>query len=147
MTLKMLLFRYVTFAVIATIANLLTQRFVLWSHSAIIEKYSMPFVFSSAVAAGTVIGLAIKYFLDKRWIFNDLSSGVRAHGKQFTLYALMGVVTTIIFWGTETTFWIVWKTDVMRELGAVIGLSIGYFIKFNLDRRFVFKNATYKSLA
>lgn len=26
----------------------------------------------------------------------------------------------------------------MRELGAIMGLSIGYIVKFNLDRRFVF---------
>jgi hypothetical protein len=26
----------------------------------------------------------------------------------------------------------------MRELGAVIGLTIGYVVKYELDRRFVF---------
>ena len=26
----------------------------------------------------------------------------------------------------------------MREAGAVIGLGIGYFVKYELDRRFVF---------
>jgi hypothetical protein len=29
----------------------------------------------------------------------------------------------------------------MRELGAVIGLAIGYVVKYNLDRRFVFTDA------
>jgi len=31
-----------------------------------------------------------------------------------------------------------WQTDAMRELGAVIGLSFGYVIKYRLDRVFVF---------
>ncbi|MEL7013152.1 MAG: GtrA family protein, partial [Pseudomonadota bacterium] len=31
-----------------------------------------------------------------------------------------------------------WRTDLMRELGAVIGLTIGYVTKYQLDKRFVF---------
>ena len=73
--------------------------------------------------------------LDKRWIFADTSSGVKAHGKKFSLYTAMGLVTTAIFWGTETAFWLIWQTDAMRELGAVIGLSVGYVVKYRLDRR------------
>ncbi|MDA9780500.1 GtrA family protein, partial [Amylibacter sp.] len=93
-----------------------------------------------AVGAGTIVGLVLKYFLDKRWIFGDMSAGVKAHSKKFLLYTAMGIVTTAIFWATETAFWLVWETDVMREVGAVIGLSIGYVVKYNLDRRYVFTN-------
>jgi putative flippase GtrA len=50
----------------------------------------------------------------------------------------MGLVTTAIFWGTETAFWMIWHTGMMRELGAVLGLLVGYVVKYNLDRRFVF---------
>jgi putative flippase GtrA len=53
----------------------------------------------------------------------------------------MGLVTTAIFWGTETIFWLTWRTHAMRELGAVLGLVIGYTVKFHLDRRFVFTDA------
>jgi len=90
------------------------------------------------VGAGTIVGLIIKYLLDKRWIFYDLATGVKNHSQQFALYTAMGLVTTAIFWGTETAFWMIWQTDLMRELGAVLGLSIGYVVKYNLDRRFVF---------
>ncbi len=65
-------------------------------------------------------------------------AGLKAHGRKFTLYTLMGLVTTAIFWGSETLFWIVWRTDAMRELGAVLGLAVGYMVKYNLDRRYVF---------
>jgi putative flippase GtrA len=123
--------RYVLFAVLATLANLLTQRLVLGlgDNNA---------VFAVAVVLGTLVGLALKYMLDKRWIFHDYSSGVREQSKKFTLYTTMGIATTAIFWGTETVFWFIWKTGLMRELGAIIGLSIGYVVKFYLDRRFVF---------
>ena len=94
-----------------------------------------------AVAAfdlGTLAGLVVKYVLDKRWIFDDRSTGLRAHGQRFGLYTIMGLVTTAIFWGTETAFWLTWRTDAMRELGAVLGLTVGYVVKYRLDRRFVF---------
>ena len=63
---------------------------------------------------------------------------MKAHSKKFSLYTAMGLITTAIFWGTETVFWLIWQTDAMRELGAVLGLSVGYVVKYNLDRRFVF---------
>ena len=50
----------------------------------------------------------------------------------------MGIVTTMIFWGFEAGFWYVWRSDMMRVLGEVIGLAIGYVVKYELDRRFVF---------
>nr|VFJ57207.1 MAG: GtrA-like protein [Candidatus Kentron sp. DK] len=131
MTLQTLVLRYTLFAVLATLANLAAQRLVLWFGDS-------GTLFAVAVAAGTSVGLVLKYALDKRWIFHDLSTGIRAHGRKFPLYTAMGIVTTVIFWGVETTFWLIWQTDAMRELGAVIGLSIGYVVKYNLDRRFVF---------
>lgn len=134
MTLRVLIFRYATFAVIATIANLGVQRLVL-------AQGSNGMAFALAVGAGTLVGLVIKYILDKRWIFYDLDTGVKAHGQKFSLYTAMGLVTTAIFWGTETAFWLIWQTDVLRELGAVIGLSAGYVVKYNLDRRFVFTDS------
>ncbi|MEO0564820.1 MAG: GtrA family protein, partial [Chloroflexota bacterium] len=83
----------------------------------------------------------IKYVLDKRWIFHDTATGVKTHGQKFFLYTAMGLITTAIFWGIEAAFWLIWYTDIMRELGAVIGLSIGYVVKYELDRRFVFTNS------
>ena len=134
MTLQALVTRYALFAAIATLANLAAQRLVLMTGE-------QPVHFLVAVMAGTLVGLVIKYILDKRWIFYDAGAGLRQHGAKFTLYAVMGLVTTVIFWGSESAFWFLWHTDFMRELGAVIGLTIGYVVKYNLDRRFVFRGA------
>lgn len=131
MTLQMLIARYAAFAVLAVIANLATQRFVF-------QFGDSGFHFAAAIGAGTMVGLVIKYILDKRWIFFDVETGVKNHSKKFSLYTAMGVFTTAIFWGTETAFWLVWGTEMMRELGAVLGLSVGYIVKYYLDRRFVF---------
>lgn len=121
--------RYLIFAVIATIANLGVQRLVLTGGDG---------WFVWAVLAGTAVGLVVKYLLDKRWIFFDTSTGTAAHARKFTLYTVMGVLTTAIFWGMETAFWLIYSTDTMRELGAIIGLTIGYVVKYWLDRKYVF---------
>ena len=131
MKLQTLIIRYAAFAMVATAANLTAQRLVLQSGDTAAH-------FAAAVGLGTIVGLIIKYLLDKRWIFFDLANGIKSHSRKFSLYLAMGIVTTAIFWGTETAFWLIWQTDIMRELGAVIGLAVGYVVKFSLDRRFVF---------
>lgn len=123
--------RYTAFAVIATICNLSAQRLGLFVFSGAYELVV-------AMALGTAVGLVVKYLLDKHWIFGDRSTGVSAHARRFSLYSFAGLFTTILFWGFEVSFWTIWLTDAMREVGAVLGLSIGYFLKYQLDKRFVF---------
>lgn len=134
MTSHTLVLRYGLFAAIATLANLGAQRAVLWAQDGAAGL-------AAAIFVGTGVGLVVKYVLDKRWIFYDATTGARAHGTRFSRYTLTGVFTTAIFWGMETGFWLIWQTDPMRETGAVIGLAIGYVVKFQLDRRFVFTTA------
>ena len=126
--------RYAGFAVLATLANLGAQRLVLAGEVAV-----TPGRLVLAMAVGTAVGLILKYILDKRWIFYDQTTGARAQGAQFALYTAMGLVTTAIFWITETAFWLIWATDTAREVGAVLGLSVGYITKYLLDRRYVFR--------
>lgn len=126
-----LIIRYVAFAAVAVVVNLLVQRLVLLGGDGSVW-------FVAALGAGTLAGLVVKYLLDKRWIFFDETLGAAAQGRQFGLYSLMGVATTAIFWITETVFWLTWGTDSAREAGALIGLGIGYLTKYQLDRRFVF---------
>lgn len=135
---RTLIMRYAFFAAIATLANLAIQR-------AVFLIGDSDSVFVLAVGAGTLVGLVVKYVLDKRWIFFDLETGVKNHGRKFSKYTAMGIITTAIFWGTETAFWLAWRTELMRELGAVIGLTIGYVIKYNLDRRFVFTDQSLRA--
>lgn len=129
-----LVWRYAGFALIATLVNLGAQRLVL-------RLGESPTMFVLAVLIGTALGLVVKYVLDKRWIFADHSAGLNNHSRKFTLYTVMGLITTAIFWGSETLFWILGQTHMAREIGAVLGLSVGYVVKYHLDKRFVFTSA------
>jgi putative flippase GtrA len=50
----------------------------------------------------------------------------------------MGVFTTVIFWSVEYAFYLTFATDTMRYVGGVIGLAIGFYVKYQLDKKFVF---------
>lgn len=47
---------------------------------------TLPFLL--ALVSGTAVGLVVKYLLDKRWIFQDLSRGAKMHAKKLSLYTL-----------------------------------------------------------
>lgn len=132
MTLGQLILRYGAFAIAATVVNLGAQEAVLRG----VGRDGIGVAL--AVLVGTGAGLVVKYLLDKRYIFDDDS---RQMARQFSLYTLMGIVTTAIFWGMVALFWYMWGTDAARISGAVLGLSIGYVTKFWLDRRYVFTDA------
>ncbi len=122
---------YLWLAFIATIANIGAQELA-------IRCFDGAHRVGWSVAFGTLVGLAIKYALDKRYIFGFRSRDAVHNGKTFILYALMGGITTGIFWGFEFTFDLAFQTRMMRYAGGVIGLTIGYLIKYQLDKRFVF---------
>lgn len=128
---------YAAFGAIATAANLGTQAVLRAFLPA--EAGSPGPVYWIALCAGTGVGLVIKYLLDKRWIFHDRAGGAAVHTRKFSLYTVMGLATTAIFWGMQTGFFLLWRSEAMLYLGGAIGLGIGYFVKYHLDRRFVFE--------
>lgn len=128
----MLLLRYIVFAVLATAVNLASQSISFYFYSGLAAIYV-------AMSIGTLNGLIVKYFLDKHFIFNFQTKTKIEDANKFFLYSLMGVVTTLIFWITEVLFDYYFEHPQAKYLGAILGLSLGYFIKYQLDKRFVFR--------
>lgn len=126
-----ILVSYVTFAVIATFANISAQELGLWLYSGV---YSIVL----SVIFGTSIGLVVKFYLDRRYVFSQVSRGVDQETKVFLLYSITSVLTTLIFWAFEFSFYYFFESKLMKYTGACIGLSIGYYAKYNLDKRYVF---------
>ena len=130
-TLLMLGIKYAIFAAISTLFNLLFQYFSFLFYTGSGSLYAAMFF-------GTLAGLLAKYILDKKFIFYHTPKNKKDDAKKFALYSLMGVFTTIIFWGTEIVFHALSQNPNAKYIGAIIGLSIGYVIKYFLDKKFVF---------
>ncbi|WP_421780375.1 GtrA family protein [Kiloniella litopenaei] len=126
-----LLVSYSLFAIVATIANIASQDLFL-------RAYSGPFALVLSVGVGTAVGLVTKYLLDKRYIFRYRTSGMGHESKVFMLYTMMGFLTTAVFWAFEFGFHFIFDDKMMRYLGGIIGLGIGYWIKYQLDKKYVF---------
>ena len=122
---------YTLFAVVSTAINIGSQMISIWI-------YKGPLSVEISILVGTAMGLPLRYFLEKRYIFNFTSKNLVHDGKLFIFYSAMGVITTLIFWGTEYAFHLIYDTDVMRYLGGVVGLSIGFYVKYQLDKKYVF---------
>ena len=122
---------YTLFAVVSTAINIGSQMVSIWI-------YKGPFSVEISILVGTIMGLPLRYFLEKRYIFNFTSKNLVHDGKLFIFYSAMGVITTLIFWGTEYAFHLIYDTDVMRYLGGAVGLSIGFYVKYQLDKKYVF---------
>ena len=122
---------YTLLAIIATISNLLAQDLA-------IRVYDGAFAIPLSIFFGTAVGLVLKYFLDKRYIFGFTAKNA-AHDRQtFLLYTAVGGITTLVFWGVEWAFHLMFETKEMRYVGGALGLAIGYLAKYHLDKRFVF---------
>lgn len=117
----------------AVLVNLLTQRLVF----NLVASDGIDGVYWFALATGTFFGFICKYLADKLIVFRH-SAAKNLLPKEIGLYASTSLLTTAIFWICETLFWIFWRTDLARESGAFIGLSLGYLIKYQLDKRIVF---------
>lgn len=126
---------YTLLAIAATAANIGAQ-------DALLLLYDGPGHLWASVAFGTAVGLVLKYVLDKRYIFRFRARNAAHDGRTFVLYAVMGLVTTTIFWGFEFAFhaWFNGSRS-MRYLGGAIGLALGYAAKYQLDKRYVFTGA------
>ena len=125
---------YTLLALIATAANLLSQ-------AVAVRLWFGPWPVEISILVGTAVGLVVKYVLDKIYIFRFTAQNAAHDLQTFVLYAGMGVVTTVIFWGFEFAFYRAFDDKSLRYLGGAIGLAIGYWAKYRLDRRFVFRTA------
>ncbi len=125
---------YAIIALIATAANLAAQALA-------VRLWTGPWQIEVSVLVGTAAGLVLKYVLDKAFIFGFKAESAAHDLLTFVVYSGMGVVTTLVFWGFEFAFYNIFQDKRLRYLGGLIGLVIGYWAKYHLDKRFVFRAA------
>ena len=132
----MIYVKYILFACVATIINLLSQ-FIVFNSLNIFYKFEI------SLLTGTALGLLSKFILDKYFIFyakQPVSSTKSL--SMFALYSFTGIFTTLIFWFTEYLFYSLFDHHLSKYVGGLLGLAIGYTLKFILDKNLVFKKGT-----
>ena len=122
---------YSLFAAFSTAINIGCQILSIW-------LYKGPYAVEVSIFFGTAAALPLRYLLEKRYIFAFKSNNIAHDGQLFVLYSFMGVFTTAIFWGVEYAFHLIFVTDTMRYVGGVIGLALGFYVKYQLDKKYVF---------
>ena len=141
---------YIKFAVISIIINTSTQIIVqtVYNHidwmlldREIFHNVTYGFMFKILIATG--VAFIFKYIIDKAIVFevNGVLDSKRMKLRQFGFYLLFSFVTTIIFWGIVLVFKMIFADQWAELVGTVVGLSIGYTIKFFLDCKIAFKPA------
>jgi putative flippase GtrA len=126
--------RYAIFSAIAMATNVGSQMLSM-------VVYNGAYAVELSILVGTIIGMPVRYLLEKRFIFYFQAKNIRMHGQVFLLYVGMSVITTGVFWATEYAFHLIFDSDGMRYFGAIVGLTIGSFAKYQLDKKYVFTNA------
>ncbi len=124
--LKNKIFLYFLFALISSFINIIGQHIFL-------NYYENLFL---AVIAGSAAGLVFKYILDSSIVFDG---NKQISLETFLRYAFIGACITPIIWIVEVIFLNIYGTVFMRDVGALLGIALAYYIKYEMDKRFVFK--------
>lgn len=123
--LKKKIFLYFLFAFLSSIVNLIGQHiFLIYFENLFL-----------AVVCGSAGALIFKYVLDSSIVFENSRE---LNLKTFITYAFIGACLTPIIWIVEVSFLNLFGTVLMRDVGALIGISLAYYIKYEMDKRYVF---------
>ncbi len=119
---------YVACVVVSSIANYVAQESFFWK---------WPHV-ELAMLFGTAVALVVKYILVRKYAF-AFKPRSRTHEAQvFFVYGVLGALTTFLFWGIELGFHYFVLIPYSRQIGTVVGLLVCGYIKFVMDRDYVF---------
>ena len=122
---------YLLIAAVSTVLNLGAQFLV-------VQYWNIPYVIELSILIGTGVGMPPRYILEKKYVFFFKSNDIKHDSKLFFLYSFYAVFTTLIFWSVEYVFHIYFSADFMRYVGALAGLTIGFFLKYQIDKKYVF---------
>ena len=102
--------------------------------------YDLPEIYGSVLAVG--ITYICKFFLDKYVVFKDKRSNVEYVGKQFSIYLILAIITTLENLGIQFILHVI--TNLELNLRIAIALTCGYITKYILDKIYCFKNVNNK---
>lgn len=93
-----------------------------------------------AMVVGTAVGFVFKYYVDKKVIFKHTSITVSMEGVVALKYTLFSILTTLVYILFEMFAHTYFEHCCKEEVGAALGLLVGYIIKYYLDKHYTFIN-------
>ncbi|HNZ27471.1 MAG TPA: GtrA family protein [Spirochaetota bacterium] len=94
--------------------------------------------FGLKILCATIVAFLFKFLIDKHFIFQNKKDGITKNIRQLFVYGFFAIFTTLIFWGTVFIFKLFLEKIIWEIIGSIIGLSVGYTLKFFLDKKYVF---------
>ena len=120
---------YTFISLVASCSNLILQYIFL-------TFYSVEF----SIAFATLVILPFKFIADKKLIFSFVPEKKIDNLLKFIAYTSVSIFTVTIFWGVEFAFHLYFEDVAARYLGGAIGLTFSFYLKYLLDKRYVFNS-------
>lgn len=124
---------YVTIATFASITNLAIQAMV---SSQLSNVYAMEI----SMIVATAIVFPFKFLIEKKYIFFSRTRSARKNAQSFIAYLVVSVFTVMIFWLIEYLTYLVFRTPQSIYAGALCGLALSFYTKYQMDKRYVFNS-------
>lgn len=120
------------------LVTLLSIAFAVLIQFTCVQIYRGIYYIELSIVISTALLLPLRFFLDRTLVFRVSALKHSTNLRLFCLYVLTGAVCTFVFWGIEYVFHFIFSSDLMRYLGAGLGLGIAVMLKFELDERKIF---------
>jgi len=133
---------YIVFAGISILINIGSQAIIKSmltdSYFTTVHLLSLDVAFLLQLITGTLAGFIFKFIVDKHIVFKDRNRGIKYAVKQLFVYTMFAIGTTLVFWFVEIGFELLFTFRGRDLIGGLIGLCIGYTVKYLLDKKYVF---------
>ncbi|NQU34173.1 MAG: GtrA family protein [Bacteroidetes bacterium] len=105
-----------------------------------IHIFWLDIAFLLQLITGTIVGFIFKFIMDKYIVFKDKDMDIKQATKQLFVYTIFAIGTTLIFWFIEIGFKLIFTFHGRDLVGGLIGLCVGYTVKYQLDKKYVFNS-------
>lgn len=93
---------------------------------------------------GSISGVTVKIILDRTYIFYYMNEKSIGNILRFVVYSFFEIISILLFIILEVIFNFFIPIPFSRYLGVIIGLSIGYSIKYHFDKRYILNDFYFK---
>ena len=125
-----MIIRYLILCFFAIFLNIVSQQIFLLF-------FAGPYSIEISILIGTIMTFFLRFYLEKNFVFLKDKFSFKTESMLY-MYFVSSIFTTLIFWIFEYSFHLFFDTDFLRYIGATIGLLVGFYIKYKIDKGLTF---------